>query len=113
VLLDAYGGAQHRTLAVAAQTAHQALRQAEAQLAAVSGNARDRAQREDLLRFQLAEIDAARLQPHEDEELREERHLLVNAEKLASAADAAVALICTWPRDRRRATRCGTGCPCQ
>jgi DNA repair protein RecN (Recombination protein N) len=93
VLLDAYGGAQHRTLAVAAQTAHQALRQAEAQLAAVSGNARDRAQREDLLRFQLAEIDAARLQPHEDEELREERHLLVNAEKLASAADAAVALI--------------------
>lgn len=47
------------------------------------GSERDRAHREDLYRFQLSEIDAARLQPGEEETLRTERRRLQYAEKLA------------------------------
>lgn len=46
---------------------------------------RDRAQREDLLRFQVSELDAARLRPGEEEELRGERHRLQHAERFTSA----------------------------
>ena len=47
---------------------------------------RERAQRLDLLRYQLDEIDAAQVRPGEDEELAAERLLLQNAERLAAAA---------------------------
>src|SRR4029453_5721857 len=43
---------------------------------------RDRAQREDLLRFQLSELDGARLRQGEEEELRAERRRLHPAERL-------------------------------
>lgn len=42
---------------------------------------RDRAQREDLLRFQVSELDAARIRPGEEEELRGERRRLQHAER--------------------------------
>jgi DNA repair protein RecN (Recombination protein N) len=42
---------------------------------------RDRAQREDLLRFQISEIDAARVRPGEEDELRTEARRLRNVEK--------------------------------
>src|SRR5271169_1977719 len=44
---------------------------------------RDRAQREDMLRFQKNEIEAAMLKPAEDSELANERNVLANSEKLA------------------------------
>jgi DNA repair protein RecN (Recombination protein N) len=42
---------------------------------------RDRAQREDLLRFQVSELDAARIRPGEEEELSGERRRLQHAER--------------------------------
>src|SRR5256885_7940485 len=52
--------------------------------------ARDRAQREDLLRFQLSELDGARLRPGEEDELRQERRRAQHAERLlARPAEAA------------------------
>jgi DNA repair protein RecN (Recombination protein N) len=45
---------------------------------------RDRVQREDLLRFQLSELDGARLRAGEEEELRTERRRLQHAERLTS-----------------------------
>ena len=45
---------------------------------------RDRAQREDLLRLQLAELDGARLRVGEEEELRAERRRLQHAGRLAA-----------------------------
>jgi DNA repair protein RecN (Recombination protein N) len=45
---------------------------------------RDRAQREDLLRFQLSEIDGARVRPGEEDELRAERRRIQHAERLAA-----------------------------
>lgn len=54
---------------------------------------RERAQRADLLRFQVQEITAARLQPGEEEALVRERSLLANAERLASLAREAYSLL--------------------
>ena len=47
----------------------------------------------DLYRFQLEEIDAARLKPGEDEALTDERRKLANAEKLAEAVSEAYELV--------------------
>jgi DNA repair protein RecN (Recombination protein N) len=48
------------------------------------GADRDRAQREDLLRFQISELDAARLRAGEEDELRTERRRLQHAERFAA-----------------------------
>jgi DNA repair protein RecN (Recombination protein N) len=50
---------------------------------------REAEQRLDLLRFQSGEIEAAQLRAGEEEDLRAERNLLANAEKLTSLASAA------------------------
>lgn len=49
-------------------------------------DAQQRQQRLELLQFQLQEIDQAQLQPGEDERLAQERHLLLNAERLYALA---------------------------
>jgi DNA repair protein RecN (Recombination protein N) len=58
-------------------------RRAKARLDAFDTGARERAQRIDLLRFQIEEITAAALCPGEDFELETERNRLSNAERLA------------------------------
>src|SRR5581483_929792 len=55
--------------------------------------ARDAAQRADLLRFQVNEIDAAALLPSELEDLTSERSRLANAGKLAELSSMAIALL--------------------
>jgi DNA repair protein RecN (Recombination protein N) len=52
---------------------------------------RDRAQREDLLRFQVSELEAARLRPGEEAELRAERRRLQYAERLLAGLGEAEA----------------------
>lgn len=54
---------------------------------------RDRAQREDLLRLQVSELDAARLQVGEEEELRVERRRLQHAERLSAGLAEAGGLL--------------------
>ena len=54
---------------------------------------RDRAQREDLLKFQVSEIDAARLRPGEEEELRAELKRLQHAERFTGGLAEAQALL--------------------
>jgi DNA repair protein RecN (Recombination protein N) len=54
---------------------------------------RDRAQREDLLRLQVSELDAARLRVGEDEELRVERRRLQHAERLTAGLAEAAGLL--------------------
>lgn len=61
----------------------------ERRIEATRSNARERAQRADLLSFQVEEIGAAQLEPGEDDALERERSVLANAERLALlAADA-------------------------
>ncbi len=53
-------------------------------LAELQEGERDRAQREDLLRYQKNEIEAAQLKPGEDEELANVQKVMAHAEKLAA-----------------------------
>jgi DNA repair protein RecN (Recombination protein N) len=57
------------------------------------GAERDRAQREDLLRFQISELDASRLRVGEEEELRAERRRLQHAERFAAGLAEVTALL--------------------
>ena len=59
---------------------------------------RDRAQREDLLRFQVSELDAARLRAGEDEELRAEARRLQHAERFLTGLTEAAALLQDAPQ---------------
>ncbi|HEV8471923.1 MAG TPA: DNA repair protein RecN [Methylomirabilota bacterium] len=68
-------------------------REAREDLERRHGAGRDRAQREDLLRFQISELDAARLRPGEEEELRTERRRLQHAERFAAGLEEVGALL--------------------
>ncbi len=59
------------------------------ELAALRRDERELARRVDLLQYQVREIETARLEPGEDEELGQERTLLANAEQLRELADEA------------------------
>ena len=86
--LDAWAGRDVLTLKRRAQELHGQLRQARKELAGLLTDERDRARRLDLLRFQLEEIDSAKLTAGEEEELLADRTRLANAEKLLAAASA-------------------------
>lgn len=90
-MLDRFAG----TLAARGELAQlvDELRAIERRINDVLAHARERAQRADLLRFQVDEIDAAALAPGEEEELLAERSVLTNAERLAEDAGAAYALL--------------------
>jgi DNA repair protein RecN (Recombination protein N) len=85
--LDGYAGLEAKREHVGHLAAE--IRAIRAEREALNRDQRELARQVDLLRFQIEEIDAARLQPGEDEDLRQERTLLTNAEKLATAVDLA------------------------
>src|SRR5262249_39771535 len=90
-LLDGFAGAEPLREHFASALAK--LREAAADVERRRGAGRDRAQREDLLRFQVSELDAARLRPGEEEELRTERRRLQHAERFAAGLHEVGALL--------------------
>jgi DNA repair protein RecN (Recombination protein N) len=82
-ILDAF--AENATLRDEMAAAYAAQAAGAAALAGFSADARARAEREDLLRFQLAELEAARPVPGEDQTLAAERERLRGAEKFYAA----------------------------
>lgn len=70
--------------------AYQELRRELHSLRQVEGEA---ARRQDILIYQINEIEAARLRPGEEQVLRDERNRLANAEGLASAVQEALQLL--------------------
>ena len=70
-ILDAFAG--NGDLLAEVGRAYHELTRAQADLASFDADARARAEREDLLRFQLSELEQADLKPGEDESLRAER----------------------------------------
>src|SRR6516225_861712 len=68
-------------------------RGAGAELERARAAERDRGQREDLLRLQVSELDAARVRPGEEEELRSERRRLQHAERLSAGLTEAAGLL--------------------
>jgi len=69
--------------------AWQALRAIEGQLSELGGDERARAERVAYLKYQVEELDAARLEPGEDERLEIERTRLAAVDQLAAGARAA------------------------
>ncbi len=86
-LLDAFAGLG--ILRDRLRQRHDEWRSASAELDALRVSARDQVARTTQYRETMAEIDGARLRPSEEEELREERRRLVNAERLAEGATGA------------------------
>jgi len=92
-VLDAFGGPEVDALRVqvAALVSRRNALRTERQ-ALIAGE-RERAREVDILTHQVREIDAARLQPGEDEELAARRTRLANAGRLATAAQSAYAVL--------------------
>ena len=81
--LDAFGAVDHEPLAAARRE----LREIDAALAGLGGDAKARAREIDLLRFQITELTAAELRdPDEDESLREDEERLADADAAREAA---------------------------
>ena len=81
-MLDTFGGLD--TLRDEVTAEYRRLFDIRKDLAELQEGERDRAQREDLLRYQKNEIEAAQLKPGEGEELENAQKVLANAEKLAT-----------------------------
>jgi DNA repair protein RecN (Recombination protein N) len=75
------------------------LRAIRKQIDDIERNARERARRVDMLKFQLEEIRAAKLKPNEEAALSEEHSRLANAEALAAYADEANSVLYESRRD--------------
>lgn len=90
-LLDGYAGLDTERETLARQVGQ--LRTTQRELQQLRQNERSLAQRIDLLRFQLEEIDAANLKPGQEEELRAEEKRLGNVEQLAHGTAEALALL--------------------
>src|SRR5574340_555673 len=90
-LLDRFAGSQEDLDAY--RSTYRELRRVQKDLAGLRQTEKDAVSRTDLLEFQAGEIEAARLNPEEEEELRQERTRLANAEGLNSLCQEAIALI--------------------
>jgi len=84
-LLDEFAGLGELRRRVAEKVA--AVRNLRRELDALVRDEREVARRIDLLRFQVHEIESARLEVGEEERLESERHIQANAETLMAAAD--------------------------
>jgi DNA repair protein RecN (Recombination protein N) len=82
-ILDAFAG--NESALAEAKVAFQTLSDARADLAVFDADVRTRAEREDLLRFQLRELEESDLKPGEDDALRLERERCKGAERFLAA----------------------------
>ncbi|MBN1503741.1 MAG: DNA repair protein RecN [Candidatus Eisenbacteria bacterium] len=85
--LDSYGG--HQELREKVWEACRRVRDARSRLEAFLCEAREAEAQADYMRFQLAEIDAAKMEEGEEEKLEEERKVLQNFERLSSSVKEA------------------------
>jgi DNA repair protein RecN (Recombination protein N) len=90
-LLDQFGG--HDALLEGTHGAYASWREASDQLRELSEAHRDRALRLDLLKYQIDEISAARLDPPEEQTLRSERSILAHAREMIEATAGAFNLL--------------------
>ncbi|MGE5676170.1 MAG: DNA repair protein RecN [Mycobacterium leprae] len=90
-LLDRYAGGPLIGLRREVEQVVSELARVESEIKALLGDDRDRARREDLLRFQVQELAEARLKPGEEEELEAEQQVLAHAGRLKQAAHSAYA----------------------
>jgi DNA repair protein RecN (Recombination protein N) len=90
-LLDEFGA--HPPLLDATRATYDAWKTTHDQLRELTDAQRDRTLRLDLLSYQVNEIAAAKLDPAEEDGLRDERSLLANARELAESSSGAFNLV--------------------
>jgi DNA repair protein RecN (Recombination protein N) len=90
-LLDRYAGTEEARARVGGLVGE--WEAARDELLRIRGEAREGQRQEDLLRFQLSEIDAVRLREGAEEELRAERRRLQHAERIAAGLVEVTALL--------------------
>lgn len=90
-LLDAFGALDDDAMALATRVS--ALRALEREIAGLETDDRERARKVEFLRFELGEIEGAGLQSGEEQEIRERRTLITNAEHIVEAASRAYAAL--------------------
>jgi len=90
-LLDRY--AESETLLSGYRKPYQELQVVRRELKIIRQTEKEASRKTDLLTYQAEEIEAAQLQPGEEETLRQDRTRLANAENLASLAQEALALL--------------------
>ncbi len=88
-LLDAFGGGELGSRRTRVESLFRRWRELQESLRSLDLGERERAQRVDLLRFQISEIDAVRPRPGEVDELLGLRSRLVNAQRLRDSLSAA------------------------
>ncbi len=90
-LLDRYANSE--SLLADYQATYQQLMSLRRELNELRKSEQDAALQKDFLTFQIGEIQNARLTPKEDEDLRQERDRLANAEKLASLTQQSLLML--------------------
>ena len=88
-VLDALGDAEHRAAVERVRALYGEWSAIARALREIETNDRERARREDMLRFQLEELDGAKLRAGEEDELTRQRALMRNAEKIRSGLEEA------------------------
>lgn len=81
-LLDEYGGEENEKLIKETQKYYFALKDLQQEMKTLQQNEHEKNQRLELLNYQIAEIDQAKLEIGEEEALIARRKILINAEKL-------------------------------
>ncbi len=97
-LLDAYGGLTAQQQALGREVTR--LRAIQRELAELRQSEANRAQRLDFLQFRIQEIQSAKIEPGEDDELVAERNRLGNAEHLLRCTAETLALLLAEDDDR-------------
>ena len=87
--LDALGDEAHRAAVERVRALYGEWSAVARSLREIETNDRERARREDMLRFQLEELDGAKLKVGEEDELTRQRTLMRNAEKIRSGLEEA------------------------
>lgn len=92
-LLDSYGGAEHLWQVAHYRKLWAQWQRVRSDLAELRSNAREIAQRVDILRYQVNEIREAALVADEDVSLAQEHHVMANSERLHDAAARAYSVL--------------------
>ncbi|MDL2218798.1 DNA repair protein RecN [Ruminococcaceae bacterium OttesenSCG-928-O06] len=102
-ILDTF--AQNSRLLEEYYTAYRAYSALQKEMDALHMDESERLRRVDLLRFEVEEIDAAQLQPGEEEQLVEQRNIVLHARRIMSALENAYLLLSGGDEDEGAATQ--------
>ncbi len=92
-LLDSFGGESIRAIKHEYFSILERYKEVKTKLKELAGDPGERERKMDLLRFQIDEIRKAKLKATEDEDLRKQKTMLANAEKISNSLSLAYSLI--------------------